>query len=105
MSAPTQTNAFAKPNAPHRLISEPPPRKILDPAQIDHVAEAVMGLARELWVLSDRFTIMEKVMSAHGIDLAAEIDAYRPDAGVQAELDAKRRLLMGTILTALRADI
>jgi hypothetical protein len=99
MTGPTLTHAPAK------LISDPPPRKILDPAQIDHVAEAVIGLARELWVLSDRFTIMEKVMSAHGVDLAAEIDAYTPDEAVQAELDVKRKRLMGTILAALRADI
>jgi hypothetical protein len=86
------------------LISDPPPRRILDPAQIDHVAEAVIGLARELWVLTDRFTIMEKVMATRGIDLAAEIDAYQPDAAVQAELSAKRARLMRTILAALRAD-
>jgi hypothetical protein len=87
------------------LISDPPTRRILDPAQIDHVAEAVIGLARELWVLTDRFTIMEKVMVAHGIDLAAEIDGYQPDAAVQAELSEKRARLMRTILAALRADI
>jgi hypothetical protein len=44
-------------------------------------------------------------MAAHGIDLAAEIDAYQPDAAVQAELGAKRARLMRTILTALRADV
>jgi len=87
------------------LISDPPPRRILDPAQIDHVAEAVIGLARELWVLTDRFTIMEKVMATHGVDLAAEIDTYQPDAAVQAELTAKRAALMRTILAALRADV
>jgi hypothetical protein len=87
------------------LISDPPPRRILDPAQIDHVAEAVIGLARELWVLTDRFTIMEKVMAAHGLDLTAEIDAYQPDASVQAELGAKRARLMGALLAALRADL
>ncbi len=92
-------------STPDKLISDPPVRKILDPAQIDHVAEAVIGLARELWVLSDRFTIMEKVMAAQGIDLTAKIDAYTPDEAVQAELDAKRKRLMGTILAALRADI
>jgi hypothetical protein len=87
------------------LISDPPPRRILDPAQIDHVAEAVIGLARELWVLTDRFTIMEKVMAAHGVDLTAEIDVYQPDAAVHAELSAKRAALMRTILAALRADV
>lgn len=92
-------------SAPTKLISDPPPRAILGAAHIDHVAEAVIGLARELWVLSDRFTIMEKVMAAHGIDLAAEIDAYTPDEGVQAELDAKRTHLMRTIVTALQAEI
>jgi hypothetical protein len=87
------------------LISDPPPRQILNPTQIDHVAEAVIGLARELWVLTDRFTIMEKVMAARGVDLAAEIDAYQPDTAVQAELSAKRARLMRTILAALRADV
>jgi hypothetical protein len=48
---------------------------------------------------------MEKVMAARGIDLAAEIDAYQPDATVQAELSAKRAALMRTILAALRAEV
>jgi hypothetical protein len=87
------------------LISDPPPRQILDPARIDHVAEAVIGLARELWVLTDRFAIMEKVMAARGIDLAAEIDAYQPDAATQAELGLKRARLLRTVLTALRAEL
>jgi hypothetical protein len=87
------------------LLSDPPARRILGPDQVDHVAEAVIGLARELWVLTDRFTIMEKVMAARGVDLAAEIDAYQPDAAVQAELSAKRARLMRTILTALRAEV
>jgi hypothetical protein len=88
-----------------RLISDPPLRQIYEPRHIDHVAEAVIGLTRELWVLTDRIAVMEKVMAERGLDLTEAIDAYVPDQAMQAELEAKRERLMRTVLTALRVEV
>jgi hypothetical protein len=92
-------------SAVQKLASDPPPRQIFPPDRLDDVAEAVIALTRELWVVIDRMTVMEKVMEANGIDLAKQIDAYRPDEATQAKLDAMRAKLLETVLTALKADI
>jgi hypothetical protein len=91
-------------SAKPKLISDPPPRHILGPDRLDDVAEAVLALTREVWVLTDRMVVMEKVMAANGVDLTAQIDAFEPDAACQRELDDKRRRLLATVLSALKAD-
>jgi hypothetical protein len=88
-----------------KLLSDPPPRQILAPERIDDVAQAVIAVTRELWVAVDRITILEKVLSTNGVDVSAAIDAYQPNAAVQAELDAKRAKILQSVLRALKADI
>lgn len=81
-----------------------PPRQILAPEQIDHVAQALLALARELWVVVDRQIILEAVLARHGIDAAAEVDALEPDPALQAKLDARRDRLVGAIASALNGE-
>lgn len=81
-----------------------PPRTILKPDQVDDVAQALLALARELWVSIDRQTILETVLAKHGIDAASEIDAFAPDAALQAKLDQRRDRLVGAIASALNRD-
>jgi hypothetical protein len=50
-------------------------------------------------------TILEKVLSANGVDISAAIDAYQPNDALQAELDAKRAKILLSVLRALKADI
>jgi hypothetical protein len=88
-----------------KLLSDPPPRRLLGPDRLDDVAEAVIALAREVWVLTDRQMVTERVLQAHGLDLTAQIDAFEPDAAFQATLDERRRRLLGSILTALKAGV
>lgn len=78
-----------------------PPRRILKPDQIDDVAKAVLALARELWVTRDRQIAVEAVLAAHGIDIAAAVDAFEPDATTQARLNAERDRLIGAVVSAL----
>jgi hypothetical protein len=92
-------------NTRPKLLSDPPPRQILQPERIDDVAQAVIALARELWVAVDRMAIMEKVISANGIDLSAAIDAYEPDEAMQAKLDGMRAKMLASVLRALKADV
>lgn len=81
-----------------------PPRKILAPEQIDQVAQAVLALARELWVAVDRQIVLEAVLARHGIDASSEIDALEPDAALQAKLDARRDRIIGAIASALNGE-
>ena len=78
-----------------------PPRRILKPDQIDDVAKAVLALARELWVTRDRQIAVEAVLARHGLDIAAEVDAFEPDAAIQARLDIDRDRLIGAVVAAL----
>jgi hypothetical protein len=77
------------------------PRQILDPGQIDRVADALLALTRELWVTRDRQILLEGVLAKHGIDAGAEIDAIEPDAALQARLDGERDRLIGAVVAAL----
>lgn len=81
-----------------------PQRTILKPEQIDDIAQAVLAVARELWVTIDRQLVLEAVLAKHGLDLTAEMDALEPDAALQAKLDARRAALLGSITQALNGD-
>lgn len=86
----------------NRTMPDPTPeRSILKPEQIDDVAQAVLAVARELWVTIDRQLVLEAVLARHGIDIAAEVDAFEPDPALQTRLDARRASLLDAITTAL----
>ncbi len=78
-----------------------PERAILAPGSLDRVADAVLALTREVWVLRDRQMVLEKVLADHGIDAAAAIDDFTPDAAFQAQLDGERDRLIEAVARAL----
>lgn len=77
-------------------------RQILPDHRIDDVAEAVIALARELWVVADRQIVTEAVLAKHGID-PSEIDRMQPDEALAAKLDTRRQQIIDNLLVALRA--
>lgn len=77
-------------------------RQILPPSRIDDVAEAVLALARELWVVADRQIVTEALLARHGVT-TADIDAFQPDADTEARLDTRRRQIVDNLLVALKA--
>ena len=74
---------------------------VFRPDQIDLVADAVIALTREVWVLTDRQRILEAVLAKHGIDAATEIDAFTPDPAMEAALTAKRDRLIAAVTGAM----
>ncbi|MGE4322013.1 MAG: hypothetical protein AB7E60_03180 [Sphingobium sp.] len=78
-----------------------PQRTILSPDSFDRLADAVLALTREMWVLRDRQMVMEAVLAARGIDVAAAIDAFVPDDAFQARLDTERDRLIETVAGVL----
>lgn len=80
-----------------------PARQILPAARIDDVAEAVLALTRELWVLTDRQMMLEALLTSHGIDVSG-LDTIEPDEQMQARLAARRQVLLDNVLTALRVE-
>lgn len=81
-----------------------PSRRMLGAEQVDDLAEALLVLARELWVLRDRQIVTELVLAERGIDIAAAVDAYEPDATVQARLDTERDRLVERLEKALSGE-
>jgi len=78
-------------------------RRILGVDQIDDLGQALIALTRELWVLTDRLAVVEAVLTDSGIDMA-KVDGYQPDAAMTEKLEAKRKALIGQVMSALRAE-
>lgn len=78
-----------------------PERKTLDASDIQGLGDAVLVLARELWVLTDRLVIMEAVLAKRGIDLSKEIDAFQPDADMQTALNERGAKLIQDLTNAI----
>jgi hypothetical protein len=78
-----------------------PARPTLHEGDTGHLGAAVLALTREVWVLTDRLAVLEAVLATHGIDAASAIEAYQPDAELQAALDAKGQRLVASVVNAL----
>ena len=88
-------------SAKPKLLSDPPPYQRLRANQVDNVGEAVLALARELWVVTDRLAVVEALLERNGAVTAEEIDTFQPDAALEAKLKAKRDRLVAAVQDAL----
>lgn len=86
-----------------RPISEPVGRRILSVDQLDDVAEAVIMLAREIHVLTDRVLVLEEVLQNAGVDVSS-VDEHQPSPALQTKIDARRDHILINVMRALRAD-
>ena len=75
-----------------------PEGELLRPEQIDNLGRAVISLAREICVLTDRQLILEQVLADKGIDIADAVDTYQPDEELQKRIDAQTSLIIQTIV-------
>ncbi len=82
-----------------------PKQKILAPKDIDSLGQAVLTLAQEVWVLTDRTRMLEMVLQSHGIDATSEIDKLQPNKEQQAELDELGRAFVERITKALDPEL
>jgi hypothetical protein len=80
-------------------------RRIFAPEQIDDVAEALLSLTREVWVLTDRLYVLERVIEANGIPVVEAVNKYQPSEEQAAELEAMRKRLIGELLRTLKAPL
>ena len=78
-----------------------PFRETLTEADTAQLGAALLALTREVWALTDRIMVTEAVLARHGLDLSAEIDAFQPDAAMQARLDEAGKRLAASVLDAL----
>ncbi|WP_297801029.1 hypothetical protein [uncultured Brevundimonas sp.] len=84
-----------------RPISEPVGRRILTVDQIDDLGEAIIMLAREIHVITDRVLVLEEILQSKGIDVSG-IDDHQPSAETQAKIDARCDAILTNVMRALR---
>jgi hypothetical protein len=80
-----------------------PEIKALLPGQIDNLGRAMIGLTREICVITDRLAVMEAVLAERGIDIAQAVDQHQPSPALQARIDAQVERIIGELLETLSA--
>jgi len=71
------------------------------PEQIDDVANTLLVLARELWVVKDRQRVLEALLAENGIVAPGTIADHQPGPALAAELETERRRYTDALMTAL----
>lgn len=87
--------------APDPRSYNTPDRPTLHEGDVGQLGAAVIALTREMWVLTDRMMVLEAVLNRHGIDATAEIEAFQPDADMQARLDARGERLVANVINVI----
>ena len=78
-----------------------PGRPTLFESDTDALAQAVLTLTQELWVLADRQLVTEAVLARHGLDITEEVETFIPDEALQAKLDDRSRFMMKRVVNSL----
>ncbi len=75
--------------------------RVLKTEDTDRLAQAVITLTKELWVLKDRQRILEAALQDAGVMDPATIESYVPDTNLSEALMAERRQLIDSVLDTL----
>ncbi len=67
----------------------------------DRVAQTVLTLAKELWLLRDRQLVLEAVLEQRGLVAQELIDTFQPAGAVKERIARERRRFLDEIATAL----
>ena len=65
------------------------------------LGQALLTLAREVWVLRDRQRILEAVLEDKGLLEEALLDQYQPDEKLAAALREERQQYLDNLVNAL----
>lgn len=69
---------------------------------IDNLAQAILTLTEELWVMKDRQKILEAALSDAGIITPQTLDRFEPEGALAESLRADRQQFVKRVLSALR---
>lgn len=97
-----------KPNDPGAASRSVGQNQLLQPGQIDDVANALLVLARELWVVKDRQRVLEALLAENNILVPGAVADHQPGPALAAELETERtrytNALMGALCPAAEDD-
>jgi len=71
---------------------------------LDRLGQAIITLAKELWVVKDRVRILEATLAGAGVIPPDAVDQFQPNAELGESLSADRALLIEQVLGALSTD-
>ena len=74
---------------------------MLRPEQIDDLGNALLLLARELWVVKDRQRVLEALLAENGIVAPGAVADHQPGAALTVELEAERGRYTAALMEAL----
>lgn len=78
--------------------------QLLHPEQIDAVANTVLVLARELWVVKDRQRVLEALLADNGIIAPTAVADHQPGEALAAALETERSRYTAALMEALCPD-
>ncbi len=74
---------------------------MLRPEQIDDLGNALMVMARELWVVKDRQRVLEALLEANGIVVPGAVADHQPGPDLAETLATERARYTGALMAAL----
>ncbi len=76
------------------------PRPVyLDDPRYDRLLNAVVELTAQLYISRDRAKALEKLLITKGVLTSDELDNFRGDTELEAELDREREELVAAVIT------
>ena len=73
----------------------------LKPEHVDNVGRAVLALAREVAVLTDRVQVIETLLEREGVVTVEAIDTFVPDEAFKARSEAAIAKMVEGVLDAI----
>ena len=69
---------------------------------IDNLAQALIMLTQELWIVKDRQRVLEAALAEAGVLAPQTVDAHAPDEQLTELLNTERGQLLDNVLGSLR---
>lgn len=77
----------------------------LSEAQLTDVANAMLLLARELWVVKDRQRVLEHLLETAGVVVPGAVADHQPEGPLAVALVAERERYTNALVQALAPDV
>ena len=74
------------------------------PEDASRMADAILDLAQELWVVTERNRILEALLVQKGQLADGELEHFEPDSKLQEQLEEERRRFTRRLLQTLTGD-
>jgi len=75
--------------------------EVLQSQDIDRLGEALITLAKEVWIVKDRQRVLEAALVDAGLLDPSAVDTYQPDGALTKQLEAERKKLIDDLINVL----